>query len=154
MKNNKKGAALMQVLLITVILAGIATMLLRATLSRTTSAYRMRRTVSAQMLVQACMAQVNTLWSKKSAAAFQRDLNGLGNDGVPYMYCSGEATDISTCPKDNIEEEYVCTIANPYDDSNPYTVKAYFGKDVTATSESGVKMWQMVYEVTGGLDTL
>ena len=35
---NKKGAALLQVLLVTVILAGMATMLLRASLSRTTAA--------------------------------------------------------------------------------------------------------------------
>lgn len=35
MLKNQKGAALLQVLLITVVLAGMATMLLRASLSRT-----------------------------------------------------------------------------------------------------------------------
>ena len=83
MKLNKKGAALMQVLLITIILAGIATMILRATLSRTSSARRTRRAVSAQVLIQTCMAEVNSLWSKKAPEAFRRDLQGDANG--PYM---------------------------------------------------------------------
>ena len=83
MKLNKKGAALMQVLLITIILAGIATMILRATLSRTSSARRTRRAVSAQVLIQTCMAEVNSLWSKKTPEAFRRDLQG--DDNGPYI---------------------------------------------------------------------
>ena len=75
MWKNKKGAALLQVLLITAVLAGIATMLLRASLSRTTAARKTRRTVSAQMLVNSCMAEVNTIWSIKSPDVCARDLN-------------------------------------------------------------------------------
>ena len=91
---NKKGAALMQVLLITAILAGIATMLLRASLSRTASARKTRRQVSAQVLIQSCMSQVNDLWTAKNPTAFYRDMR----DGT--MYCSNP-TSASTCPAAN-----------------------------------------------------
>ena len=49
MLHNKRGAALLQVLLVTVVLAGMATMLLRANLSRTTTSRQTRRAVSAPM---------------------------------------------------------------------------------------------------------
>ncbi len=93
MKNNKKGAALMQVLLITIILAGICTMLLRASLSRTTSARKTRRTVSGQVLIQSCMAEINTLWSKKSPEKFTQDLA----NGVMYTNAAGENQSSYTC---------------------------------------------------------
>lgn len=152
MKLNKKGAALMQVLLITIILAGIATMILRATLSRTSSARRTRRAVSAQVLIQTCMAEVNSLWSKKTPEAFRRDLSGSDNGNVPYMYCSGSGTG-STCPSGNRVEDYVCTIDNPYG-GDDYKVRAYFEKDNTASGASGGTMWQLVYEIEEGSDAL
>lgn len=142
MKNNKKGAALMQVLLITIILAGIATMLLRASLSRTTSARKTRRAVSGQVLIQACMAEVNTIWSKKTPEAFRRDL--MGDEDGPYMYCSGTSTD-ENCQNDKVRD-YVCTISNPH--GNPYKVKASFEKD----SSNG--QWNLVYEITQGSEDL
>ncbi len=136
MKMNKKGAALMQVLLITVILAGIATMLLRASLSRVSSSRKTRRSVSAQVLIQACMAEVNTLWSKKTPEAFRRDLQGDSNG--PFMYCAGGTG--TTCE---------CTIFNPYNTSSPYKVTASFVKNAKATG-SGSDMYAMQYEITQG----
>lgn len=144
MKNNKKGAALMQVLLITIILAGIATMLLRASLSRTTSARKTRRAVSGQVLIQACMAEVNTIWSKKTPEAFRRDMNVDSEDG-PYMYCSGTST-AADCPAANRVKDYVCTISNPH--GNPYKVKASFEKDLSNGQ------WNLVYEITQGSEDL
>lgn len=138
----------MQVLLITVILAGIATMILRASLSRTVSARRTRRAASAQVIIQACMAQVNSLWANKSPEAFARDYNGVGNNGVPYMYCSS-GSDVSTCPSTSIVKDYTCTIANPAGGQS-YKVKAYFDED---TQVSGGK-WQLTYEIIQGGDTL
>lgn len=81
MLKNKKGAALLQVLLVTVVLAGMATMLLRASLSRATTARQTRRTVSAQLLVNACMAEVNAIWSAKTPEAFANDMRQC------IMYC-------------------------------------------------------------------
>ena len=98
---NKKGAALMQVLLITAILAGIATMLLRASLSRTASARKTRRQVSAQVLIKSFMSQVNDLWTAKNPTAFYRDMR----DGT--MYCS-KPTSASICPAANRIKSLTC----------------------------------------------
>ena len=67
---NKKGAALMQVLLVTAILAGMATMLLRAKLGRTGASRKVRRSIAAQMLIKSCQAEVNTIWSMKTPEEF------------------------------------------------------------------------------------
>lgn len=82
MLRNQKGAALLQVLLVTVVLAGMATMLLRSSLSRTTTARQTRRSVASQMLINACQAEVNALWSVKTPEIFTRDLQDC------WMYCS------------------------------------------------------------------
>ena len=82
MLHNKKGAALLQVLLITVVLAGMAAMLLRASLSRTTTARKTRRTVASQMLINTCQAEVSALWGIKSPARFSKDLENC------WMNCS------------------------------------------------------------------
>lgn len=152
MKNNKKGAALMQVLLITVILAGIATMLLRATLSRTASARKTRRAVSGQVLIQTCMAEVNSLWSKKTPEAFRRDLKGDAKG--PFMYCSGGTSE--TCQGDNIKRTYECTIPNPYQDGQIYKVVASFKKDdngIYMGANNG-SMMAVEYEITQGSEDL
>ncbi len=86
MLSNKKGAALLQVLLVTAILAGIATMLLRASLSRTTSVRQTRRAVSEELLIESCMAEVNMMWSNKTPEAFKRDMAGC------WMNCKTPAT--------------------------------------------------------------
>lgn len=133
-KNNKRGAALMQVLLITVILAGITTMILRANLSRTSSARKTRRQVSSQVLIQSCMARVNDLWSSKSPEAFRRDMA----DGI--MYCSGSGTG-DTCPSGNQVKTMTCTFDN-------YKVQARMG-DLTS---EGLR--SITYEIIEGSDYL
>ena len=150
MKLSKKGAALMQVLLITLILAGIATMLLRVNLSRMTSARKTRRTVSAQMLIQSCMAEVNQLWTSKNINAFYRDFEEYTTSSQrPYMYCLNEqegASD-SVCAEADRVYTYECFIADPYDVSHPYVVTAQFEQN-----EAGV--WQLAYEITSGSNKL
>ena len=103
---NKRGAALMQVLLVTAILAGIATFILRASLSRTSNARRARRTISAHLLIESCMAEVNALWSAKNPEAFFRDMDEC------IMYCKNtDAT--SECSESNKVSDYTCTIPDP-----------------------------------------
>lgn len=89
MLKNQKGAALLQVLLITVVLAGMATMLLRASLSRTSGARQTRRSVSSQLYINACMAEVNTFWTLKSPEAYARDMKQC------IMYCGTSTTSIA-----------------------------------------------------------
>ena len=76
MLKNNKGAALMQVLLVTAVLAGMATMLLRASLSRMTSVRQTRLSVSQELLIESCQAEINMMWSQKKPAVFQRDMAG------------------------------------------------------------------------------
>ncbi len=140
MKLNKKGAALMQVLLVALILSGIATMLLRASLSRTTSARKTRRTVSAQVLIQTCMAEVNALWGAKTPEAYYRDMQGDSNG--PYMYCK---TVNANGGCDAAEPTYTCTIDNPYA-STDFKVVASFVKDGDD--------WKLQYAITQGGDYL
>ncbi len=71
---NKRGAALFQVLIVSAILAGISAMVLRASLSRTLTARQVRHTVSAQLLMESCMAEVNNLWAAKTPEQYAEDL--------------------------------------------------------------------------------
>lgn len=140
---NKKGAALLQVLLVTVILAGMATMLLRASLSRTTAARKTRRTVSAQMLVNSCMAQVNNMWAAKSPEMFARDMSQC------IMYCKDASTD--TCPSAQVEKTYKCNISL---NGQTYAVTAAFdssGTDAVINSDNKCKL---TYTIESNVDVM
>lgn len=140
---NKKGAALLQVLLVTVILAGMATMLLRASLSRTTAARKTRRTVSAQMLVNSCMAQINSMWAAKSPEMFARDMNQC------IMYCKDTST--GTCPAAQVEKTYKCNISL---NGQTYTVTAAFdatGTDATINADNKCKL---TYTIESNVDVM
>lgn len=150
---NNKGAALMQVLLVTVVLAGMAAMLLRATLSRTITARHTRRSVSTQLLVDSCMAEVNSLWASKSPEAFLGDFSGDGRGA--FMYCDDydETTGICSSTGNAIHRYYDCSYQI---DNVSYTVRAwlydnaspdssYPKEDFTGKEEDG--KLQMVFEV-------
>lgn len=155
-KLGKKGAALMQVLLITVILAGIATMLLRMGLSRTTSARRTRRLVNTQMLIESCMAEMNMVWASKTPEAFTRDLGGI-TDG-PYSICKQVNSDGSCKSVDNggttgWGKFYSCApvkVKQPDGTEVEYRVIAYFRADGSQYGTS----FTMNYEVVGGNQNL
>lgn len=125
---NKRGAALLQVLLVAAVLAGMATMLLRASFSRANMARRTRRVVSAQMLIDRCQAEVNAMWAAKGEIIFRRDLNGC------YMRCTAkqsQGTTEETCTDG--EKEYTCgpytDHPNNVTDGTTYSVKATFTGD-------------------------
>ena len=144
MLRNQKGAALLQVLLVTVVLAGMATMLLRASLSRTTTARQTRRTVSSQLLINACQAEVNALWSVKKGPVFQRDLSGC------WMTCRAAAEQpasscIGTGDSANASRSFTCTPLTI--DNVQYTVTATF------TSETPVDgRCRLEYEIDDDQD--
>ena len=128
---SKKGAALLQVLLVTAVLAGIATMLLRASLSRTSAVHQVKRTMTAEMLVESCMAEVNSYWAGKSSAAFARDMNAC------IMRCTESGIPV-TCPEDKKRREYTGT---PSFKNTQYTV--------TATISGSEGACEIKYEVNG-----
>lgn len=139
MWKNKKGAALMQVLLAAIILAGIAAMLLRFSLSRSTSARKTRRAVLAETLIQSCMGEVNALWNQK----LEKDLQVFQKDIDQHcFYCGVPRNPSKGCPagqtngKDNCVREYKCQY---YAEGSPYRV--------TATMDAEGKI---TYEVTEG----
>lgn len=152
MKLTKKGAALMQILLITVVLAGVASMLLRASLSRTMSARRTRRAVTGQMLIKQCMDEVNSLVSSMSPEAMYKHFNRYTtNSERPFLRCRNDQVNTAeSChPADRIYE-HVCVIDNPYavtdSDDGKYKVTASFVRD------NGI--WKLQYEITQGSDLL
>lgn len=117
-------------------------MLLRASLSRSTAARKTRRTVSAQLLVNSCMAEVNTLWSIKSPEAFSRDMNQC------LMYCKSTNT-TATCSAANSVRTHTCTIPlNGVD----YTVTAEFTE--SSPSADGGKKCELSYTVDASQDVL
>ena len=141
--NNKKGAALLQVLLVTVILAGMATMLLRASLSRTTAARKTRRTVSAQMLVNSCMAQINSMWAAKSPEMFARDMNQC------IMYCTDSTT--GTCPSAKVQKQYECKIPL---NGQTYTVTAAFDSDGSDATMNADNKCKLTYTIDSSVDVM
>lgn len=82
---NKRGVALLQVLMVAAVLAGLATMILRVVTSRTLSARQIRQTVSAQMLVETCMKQVSNYWMER----FETDPEGAAADLAACRFRSG-----------------------------------------------------------------
>ena len=143
---NKKGAALMQVLLIAVILAGIATMLLRASLSNTISARKSRRHVTAQTVIESCMAEVNALWSLKSEEAIRGDLQT--RDTKPLMYCLTHPSAGSKCS--NAETEHICDIPLALAGSSDYL----FRVKATISRENSIAPVQVTYEIIEGSEYL
>ena len=75
MLRNNKGVALAQVLLMTVVLAGMAAMLLRVSMSRANISSQINRRIRYQSLINACQAEVNALWAVKTPESFARDLS-------------------------------------------------------------------------------
>jgi len=140
---NKKGAALMQVLLIAVILAGITAMLLRASLSNTVSARKSRRHVSAQTIIESCMAEVNMLWSLKKDDAFKRDLSGT------YMYCDSP-TGSGTCNSSKRKLFHTCYVPVTLAGSNDYI----FHVKATISQTNASSPVQITYEITQGSEYL
>ena len=141
----------MQVLLITVILAGIATMLLRVVLSRTTSARQTRKAALAEQAIQSCMAEINSLWAMKSAPTFVRDM-ALGDVNGPYFFCTApDAADV--CPQANQVRDYYCKFAPDSNSDYWYTVHASFQPEEVPDADStkpAHKVWRLVYTVLDG----
>lgn len=93
-KQNNRGAALLQVLILSAILAGMATMILRVTLSRSVASKQVRHQITAQKMIESCMAQVNMFWASKTPEAYTRDLAECQMCSTESVNCSGENTEV------------------------------------------------------------
>ena len=147
---NKKGVALLQVLIIAAVLAGLSTMILRAIMPRTRSARMLRRTVEAQMLIEACRKEIAEIWARKTPQQFADDLancrfyNAEDEDpnnrppGTSAHEVNENGEVVGADPSVNInneERDYHCSMAygtevNPSTTSGPYLrVYARIGRD-------------------------
>ena len=136
MLRTKKGAALLQVLMVTVILAGLATMLLRVGLSRVSNARMTRRETVSKMLINACQTEVNALWSMKTPEVFSRDL------ATCTMYCPGSG---------DCSNKYVCSPTTI--DGITYTVTAKMSSPASdMDGHCGVSY--TIVDDTSGLDVI
>lgn len=59
---NKDGAVMLQVLLIGIIVAALATVILNLSLSRTSAMVRIKHKVSSKQYLEACMAEKQAYW--------------------------------------------------------------------------------------------
>lgn len=134
MRLNKRGVALLQVLIISAVLAGLSTMILRATLSRTVMSRQTRKTVSAQMLIESCMVEVNAWWASKTPEVYAADLSACN---ICHEANTGNCTG---------QKQWTCTIENAVHGKPAYSVRA----DMT----SGGAPCKIEYTVVGGVNTL
>ncbi len=135
---SKRGAALLQVLIITAILAGMSAMILRLALSRTITSRQTRHTVNAQAVIEACMAEVNTLWAAKTPVAYERDLAAC------QMCAPGTGDCVNT---DNAHKKHTCTGVKLFDGGPTYTVRAEM--DSSGLSEPPCKITYTITNATG-----
>ncbi len=126
---NKKGAALLQVLMVTAVLAGIATMILRASLARVYSSRKMLHEIKTQLAIESCMAEVNNIWASKKAEYYMADLNNC-------VICS----DTSATGCDNNGHQYTCQ--HPSDANYP----------VIASMQQVAGRCQITYSIANGVN--
>ena len=137
---NKRGAALLQVLIITAILAGMSAMILRLSLSRTINSRKARHTIAAQTVIESCMAEVNTLWAAKTPEAYARDL-------AACQMCDTTADE--GCTSEN-QQKYICNNIDIYNADDDYTVEAKIEQ-----SESGATQpCKITYSINGARQAL
>lgn len=138
MLSNKRGVALLQVLIITAILAGMATMILRATLSRQITSRQTRHNITSQLVIESCMAEVNNLWASKTPETYQADL-------AACRMCVG----CETYPDNSSLEDNALRCQVPVPNSaDPLIVWAHF---TTATPDSS-GFCSLEYTIESGIN--
>ena len=144
---NKRGVALLQVLIISAILAGLSAMILRTTLSRQVAARRTRREVKAQMVIEYAMAYMNNLWALKTPEAYAEDLH---NCKIVCAHNNGEPDDCHAQDLYFNRSDLTINVPNADDVNTPYRVQVTFapcdGDDTSCQSGS----CQVTYTILNG----
>lgn len=140
---NKRGAALLQVLIVSALLAGMATMILRATLSRTLSARQARHSVFIQKMVENCMGQVSRVWAAKTPEAYARDL-------AACQMCDLTADEEADCPQNNITVAGVEIAGNQVYQCGTISIGQVSAPVFAVISDEGGDPCTITYVVPGG----
>ncbi len=150
-KRNNRGAALLQVLILSAILAGMATMILRVTLSRSVASKQVRHQITAQKMIESCMAQVNMFWASKTPEAYARDLSQCQMCSTAPVTSGGDACDGSdtsapgkTFPANKV---YSC---GEITGGNGYSAQVY--AVIETNSDSSDNQCKITYVIPNGVD--
>lgn len=137
---NRRGVALLQVLVVSAVLAGLSAMVMRVLLSRAATARQTRRTVISQMLIESCMAEVNDRLANLP----------IQDDSVNHI--KGYATVLDRCQfswLDDTPNEFACQ-RTPFPGGDTYTIKVQIGSRM----ESGQKKCVITYDIEDGVSRL
>lgn len=140
---NSRGAALLQVLMLSALLAGLSVMVLRATLSRQVTARQTRHAVGAEAAVEACNAEIQNMWAVMNPETYK---NQLSSCLMPTQQAMPAACGEIDPPTDH--KTWYCGV-NPYNSAT----KSYCVKAVIATREGGASSpCQISFAVEDGVN--
>ena len=114
MYKNNRGAALLQVLMLSALLAGLAVMVLRATLSRQVTARQTRHAIGVHQAVTACIAEINNMWGLMTPEQYETSLSSCTMPPYPSgALACGEAAVAGEwyCHVDPFSDGGVCVTA-------------------------------------------
>ncbi len=145
---NKRGAALLQVLIVAAILAGMSAMILRLSLSRTITSRQTRHTMMAQSVIESCMAEVNAIWATKTPVAYARDLAAcqMCDSSTDSGYGCESGNDANGFPK---KQKHTCYVEISKQHNITYTVEAKM-ESVAGASQP----CKITYTILNSRDTL
>lgn len=127
MYKNKRGAALLQVLMLSALLAGLSVMVLRATLSRQVTARKTRHDVGVHAAIEACAAEIYNMWAVMTPEQYKTRLSSCSLPPMPAgtQSCAGGAA---------ASNEWYCRV-NPYG-TKTYCITAKMGPKEGGETES------------------
>lgn len=90
---NKKGSALMQVMVLGSIIAAIIVMLMRFSLGRTSNMLKTKRVVASKAYAEGCIAQYNAIAVERAMAGVPPVIDGNNQERFTCII-DGKSTDI------------------------------------------------------------
>ena len=105
---NKKGSALMQVMVLGSVIAAIIVMLMRFAVGRTGNMLKTKRVIQAKAYAEGCIAQYNTMAMERALEGFPVPVN---SDGKELFTCTIDGKNAASVNGSNqIEVDYASTV--------------------------------------------
>lgn len=145
MYRNSRGAALLQVLMLSALLAGLAVMVLRATLSRQVTARQTRHAIGVHQAVTACIAEINDMWALMTPEQYKTSLSTCT---MPPFPSGGPA-----CGESVVAGEWYCHV-DPFADGSGVCVTARMHQKDPTKDLHIESPCQIDFVVNNGVDRL